>query len=275
MLVKASRSLAFPVGRMAGVDPSHPATNYCVVSSTVIGCVPTALVPYAQAVASFTPSFVIDAALGPAIQPSTSNNNGPNGYKFSATTALNSDFTAAAIFRPLSISGGSNFYLIAAGASGVNGGGLIGVNSTGVLQVHVSGANNIATGLAVAANIPYFAAVSFKNGAQWAAVLLNLASGALKYASGTTALTQSVAGTNIGIGYAFGSSGINFGGNLSATNYTAAFLSLSQLMAWAEDPWSYWFPRRTLQIVGVAAVGSFKPAWARRSSQIISGGIAA
>lgn len=95
------------------------------------------------------------------------------------------------------------------------------------------------TGISAADNIPYFYALSIEGGASYNAVVVNLSNGKVSQASATTTLTPGVnASPTI-----LKASTIYIDAYVACMMQAPTFLSMQQLLAWAADPWAFWYPR--------------------------------
>jgi hypothetical protein len=65
----------------------------------------------------------------------------------------------------------------------------------------------------------------------------------------------------------------NSGRSVAAVMHSADKVSRSQMLAWAEDPWSFWYPRVEPKfLVGTIGAAAFLAAWAANSNSIIGAG---
>lgn len=97
------------------------------------------------------------------------------------------------------------------------------------------------SGLTLSLNVPYFIAGSFRNGNQnW--VVVNLLTGQILAAVNTSAITMNNSSAPYGIGGSF-TVGRSAGAQIAAVMLTTnRFLRPQALLAWARDPWSFWYP---------------------------------
>jgi hypothetical protein len=219
--------LAFPAGFAPGFDPTHIAAPGTLFSGIAASSGFIRLDRAVVGTKNGSPLSVIDGALGPSLQPSTTNNGTGNGYTFSSLSPTgSSNATLAAICRPLTFAGGSNGYIIG-DSSGFQS---IICYTNGGVRVYI-GATLVNSGLAATASAPYFIAVSIISGSTFFTVMKNLVSGAIQSAAVTTSDTIGGGETSIAIGQM---SGDNFGGNIAAAMYSNDALGLSELLSWAQ-----------------------------------------
>ena len=191
------------------------------------------------------PGF-IDGALGPAAiwANAVGNISFPTGFSSNI-------FTAAAICRPTNL-GVTNVFV---SSDQVGDHGVDFRLSAGVVGATLQAVIVISSGITVTVNQPYFLATS-RGPAKTHFVVVNLKTGQLSQATisdSNVALTG--AGANSSIGGLSGHS-VGFTGYIGAAMISPVFITLPQLLAWATDPWSFWYPRMTAFYVGTAAVAT-------------------
>jgi hypothetical protein len=261
--------LAFPAGAKAGFDPRHPAS-----ARTVFSCVPAGgnfanlLNGSHGTIAAAAASPSIHGVLGPS---TTLDNTGqiqfpvaaPNGGFDDSTTGQG--VTLAAIFAS-----NTNGFRAVVGASNNAGNAaiFIGTYNVGpVFWANVSGSTLGAyvTTIPFVAGEPYFLIASMTPNADISFLVKNLRTGVVQ--------AQVVAGTGgvgsgffntfdyYGLGALGGQSSVN--GPVAAGMLAQRSMSMSQLLAWAADPWAFWYPRQDKSYVTDTGGGgsSFLPAW--------------
>ena len=62
-------------------------------------------------------------------------------------------------------------------------------------------------------------------------------------------------------------------GGVAAAMAVNTRLSPTELLTLAADPWSFWYPRRAFNVVGVSAAAGFNTVWARPNSAMIGRGL--
>jgi hypothetical protein len=96
-------------------------------------------------------------------------------------------------------------------------------------------------GITLSVGVPYFVVCSF-NGSKGSFVTVNVLTGQIYT---TTTSTARTIGTTTAGAYQIGaiaSSGDSPLSYIHAAMYSAGYLSLQQLLAWAQSPWDFWYP---------------------------------
>lgn len=226
--------LVYPTGRAPGFDPSHVAAHRIAFSCVASGANFVNVLTGARGtIISGTPTTSILEAIGPGINFPTASDQ----IKVPGVAIDNVTGTLAVIFNHT----GSSFpNLITSGSTG-------GAEVTFYLAPLVLSLNGWAhadvgsTATITAFSVPYFAATSWDgNGVNF--ILVNLVTGqTLTDTTGSTTFSGSADGF-----YLFGVGG---GGNAPQGGIAAGMcsgykMSLSELRQWANDPWSFWYPRK-------------------------------
>lgn len=267
MFVSNTQRLAYPGGalRPPGVNKSHPASKnllFSIISApSSIQLLRTDLCTIGT-IAGVGSSFVMDGIIGPCYSPAISNNGGTARGSFSINTT-SGNATIACIIRPTSITGGSTSRIITSGNSAA----ISLVNSTGVVRVNFAGSSTD-TAHALAANVPYFVCCIIISGSKIFSVVTNLNTGSIN--SFTTATANTVAtGTGIVVGNNSTTFLQGFGGYIAAVAWSRAILPPAQLLQWAQDPWSFWYPKTLVydKFRISAAAQSVVPLYMHRTQQ--------
>ncbi len=255
------RTLAFPVGRAPGVDLGHIAFNGVGNSNSLKHLVLSAVANPAAAgflrlnntygtdpnlgTQSGSATAGVDKAIGSFWNSATSGGAQKYQWAMSASTIGNVALpaTLAVICRPTSTA--TSLALSIGASSGIAVAGLV-INTTGTcVDFNFGNQNNNFTSLVVTANQPYLmivsvvAALGVMNG-----LLLNLATGKVL----TQTLASSAgggncfAGGNINIGNWVLSNTLSFPGSIAAAMIIPKFMSINDMLVWAQDPWSFWYP---------------------------------
>lgn len=268
-LLRPYNPLVYPVGR-PGFDPSHPASNGAQPKRYFIGYPSNGTYVSTQdgsAVGAVTPFATGKiTAFGPAILINTGGADKIAITGLDATT-VPPGVTYAAFVQWNAFTGGAQYQTLMAGS----GSQIFGLNLTAKLNLFVSSDNAATFGPAL--NTPYFVCVSASS-AGLNLVMTNLLTGQV--------FSQAKTGVAVGA-----SNGSLFIGNSSAGTqptdglignvaYLPTYLSMPQVLAWAADPWSFWYPPAMQQAMfsGLktpSAGPSFIPAWAIPSNRPVIG----
>jgi hypothetical protein len=225
--LKCPSPFAFPGGN-AGFDPSHVAAGTSTKESVV--CFPggpVSLLSGRHLVKTGSPINGIDAYLGPEVSVVGTDKFALSGHG----TATYLTATLAGFVNLSSYTSGVALLIYTNSCFAV------GVQSSTHLTfyVNLSGVGSFPT---MSLGVPYFYAGSF-GGGTINMVLTNLLTGAITTATATTATTPSGFGD---IWNFFSANSGVFSSSGSAAMVSNAALSLPQLLQWAADPWSFWYP---------------------------------
>lgn len=230
--------LAFPGGN-PGIDISHPAAATlrfaCVATaSNFLRIAPTITTPTLTATA---PTFRIDGGLGPVGVFTGAQNT--NAVAFAGNpTATDSVATIAAIFRFATNSGTA----CPIATSNTTAAYAINISTTPNIQSICPGTGGgTFTTLTPTAGEPYFVAISAITGNE-IAVMKNLRTGQIFTGSATGGWSAAAQNGTVNIG-CMSAYGQSFWGSIAAASWSNTFMPLSQLVQWANDPWSLWYPR--------------------------------
>lgn len=236
IILPKRRGLAFPAGWTAGFDPTHVAAGTCRFSGIANEANFVNLLSGTPGTFPGAPTPIIDGSIGPSITSS----GGSVSINFSGQTTVNdSQYTFGAIFRAGS-PGNTSFISNNNSANSANGTEFAAASGT---QLLLQSGGNFATFATLVAPNAYFAAASL-NSSKYNWVLLNLSNGKFQTGTGSGFSTTAPNGTyNMG----GGTRGSHLSGDtLSAVMFSATFLSIPQLVLWAADPWSFWYPNDPL-----------------------------
>lgn len=248
--------LAYPAGTRAGIDPSHPAAQN-LGFSVVRGAGPkfvnltSALITPFVGGGSIGPPVTIDGALGPSCI--WANRTVDVGMLASASVATPVAGTFAVMIRPFALSSGQYFTLIVSDSDGCMF--FIQSGTTALTpNMFTNGHNRASFDLTLGA--PYFLVYSgsLVNTGIGYFVAKNLSTGELLQSKITIASTYiGTGGTLFDIGNDTSvTTGAN--ANIAAAMYSPNLaLGLPQLVAWANDPWAFWYPNQVEMLVAAAA----------------------
>lgn len=274
-LTRHRNPLAYPAGIPPGFDPNHLAsTGKFVFSAVAQGGNLVSPKDGKTGVLASTPVPAVYAINGPATVFDTS----ADYIEFSGMPQNSPTFsTIAGIIQFIGVPGAANqniFYEDNTIANGVG----VRLNTSAKWTFIMASVAAVASTFASAvAGVPYFYAISHANSSHVNFVVARLDSGqvyAETVSSASTALTSSVASCRIGNNNAsaFSNAGI------SCKMFSRGYLSITELLAWAEDPWSFWYPNPGDNWYGASAAapgGLFKITGNPRSLAGFGGGLAA
>lgn len=245
-------SLAFPYGTRAGFDPTHIAAAGGTIRMSVVPCGNNyiRLDPYGQLLGVINatgPTQSVDGIMGPVLVF-----NGATATKAiqfnSEPVVTDTSNTIAAIFSVASFAANIAIF----NNNSTNGSASLDLDITtgGVLELNAS--FTLITGPTLSLNVPYFAIATCTSGSTLF-VVRNLLTGQTTITTNTTTYTPAATNTgtyNVG---GFSPNSWAYNGSIAAVMYSNIRLSLPQMLVWANDPWSFWYPRSRASVVGVAA----------------------
>jgi hypothetical protein len=249
-----TNSLAFP-GRAPGFDPSHFAaqgmSNGNGFSGVTVAGGSNFINLLSTKAGVFTGSGTgsIFGGAGPVL-----NLTGSNNYLSFAGNVSNAPAgqTVGGIGFIQALT--SKYPLFNVGGSAV--GLVLGVNNN-VLWCFGESGGDINSSLTLQVNTPYFFAVSVNATLSIENfILVNLLTGQVKTQQMTSAIGFGFAGGTYLLGNDTFSE--NWNGGIAAAMYAPNFLSIPQLIQWAQAPWTFWYPR-TLDLVDMLSAGSGTP----------------
>lgn len=239
--------LAYPAGIKAGFDPSHIA-----VQGQVTGRIFSAVahnrnmvsllrgLPGALGATAIT--FGMDGIAGPTAvftDNSTTCTTGFSGHTTGTDAVCTMAYIGVFPSAPTATA-----VLNSSNASNRMAMGIVG----GFYNVYVGTAfTDVSSGIPVLTGAPFFLCCSLRTGAS-NFVLVNLATGKVTTAISATAFTNN---TTDGIFQVGANSQVNSTNlNLSAVMYSPKSMNMSQLLKWAADPWSFWYPQQARSKLG-------------------------
>jgi hypothetical protein len=105
-------------------------------------------------------------------------------------------------------------------------------------------------GFAPVAGVPYFIAVSGCSSTIVNMVVTNLKTGAINTFTSSTSIQAAAAFSATPTVCNSGPGGsLPMQGYVAAAMWSPSFLSMAQLLAWARDPWTFWYPGRRLSLI--------------------------
>lgn len=284
LLLKRSSPFAFP-GGAPGFDSSHPAAQSISIGHGFSGIAKNGgfvnLLSGTRGVNSNGPTSALIGTIGPSLDYSGSTMSTAFAGQSSVVDGV---ATIAGIFQldSIGLAVQSIFCSSSASSTGV----LLSINSTGLLTISVPGRNgSLNTTPLLSAGVPYFVAASMVAVTGGAAniVVVNLATGQVQSVVTTMNTLASLPAPN-GT-YFVGQRGAGSSaliGKLATVMFAPQFTSMAQLMAWAADPWSFWYPAKVylsslLNVPGISLTPSvnlydqLKPFWPTTYYSLSSG----
>lgn len=263
--------LVWPGGR-AEINRAHPAyTPHLRYAGVPLGNNFVNLVNAKTATVSGSPAAQISPLQGSGVYF-------PSGAGLTAPGIIDTPaigVTMAAIVTPLdnSVSFGGVFYT-GNGASASNDYGL--TVSGGVFKLYNHGNVQTLTGFpSYTVGRPYFVAmceVATASGTLpcWWGVMVDLSNGEvwIGNTTGTNSITTPTAAT-----FYVGGQGASHASLalVSAVMYSADPMTLNDMLGWAADPWSFWYPRRAKTIIGMGLSRGASPAPRSSSAAFLIG----
>lgn len=225
LLLKRPSPFAFPGGN-PGFDPNHVASSNVRFSAVAAGASFRSLLNGAGGTPTGTVA-ALDGAIGPCV---TFRDSTSDAVNFSGTAqALPSSCTMAAIFN---VAFTNSFNGIVS-----TGNGSWCLCQRGNFEIF-NGNTEVSSGIGVGNGPTLF--IGSANASTVNFLVKRLDTG--------TVITASIAGSaatgtegNYSIGNFTG--GNAFSGSIATAMYAANFMSLPQMLQWAQDPWGFWYPR--------------------------------
>ena len=244
-------TLSKPSGVSPGIDFSHPAAGGNALAFSAVYDGINLLNPVRGTFNTGSNTYPVDSLIGKSIK----NTAGAAGVTYSGQSTTNNNLiTFAAIVRAHN-SGGSTGFI--GNCSSGTGGVCFGIDSSPKLILGGNGSFKESS-FTYTSDVPYFIAASLSTTAA-VFVARRLDTGQILSSSTSGFTTIAPNGT-----YSFAGNGSNgFAGHIGAASIAAGMMSfqftpLHQLLAWADDPWAFWYPDANLFIpdmyVGVLPV---------------------
>lgn len=262
LLQRPRNPLVFPAGIAPGFNPTHPAAAYTRFSAIPVGGGAgfVNILNGQAGVPSGSPASTMDAYTGPGVK--------------STTTADKISFANQSTVNDASITIGcicfyvrNNLVLngVFSSDAGAHGWQLLFLNSNNALELNAWNGTGVTSGFIPATNTPYLFLAS-TNGTTTNYVIVNLATGQITAIVAGAASPGAVApGGTYTINAIPAAATTN--AHTCAVMFSAAYNSMSALLSWAADPWSFWYPQdiRADAIVGIAAVAPTFTPWITRA----------
>lgn len=245
MLRLAQNELAYPAGVAPGFDPSHIALRGAIsaFSSVAQGGTHINLRTGARGGVGGSVTFGIDKDVGPSTI-TTAGGSALVSFVGNPTVAPPA-LTMAAIVK--FSSGALSFYNCALAFGGTTNTSVWLIwPQTQPLTFWVNNATQIISTIgAVATGVPYFVIASGLSGGAVNFLIKNLATGKVLTETVAASAVYSAPNGNIRVA-ANGFSNSGFGGLVAASAAIVSNdrLSVHEMRAWADDPWSFWYPQK-------------------------------
>jgi hypothetical protein len=164
-----------------------------------------------------------------------------NAFSFAgqASAAANQSCTVAAVFTQLSSIVDFFGSLLTTDSSGS--GGFEFMIKGGSLGININGGTQYNSGLAVSIGVPYFAAASLTGLSTIDFLLMRLDTGQTQIATIASAALPSTSNPTFSIGQIVNTDIPNSA--IAAAMYSPRYIGIKGLLAFAQDPWSFWYPQ--------------------------------
>lgn len=230
--------LAYPAGSAPGFNPSHAASRKmgpgrdCSIIASGGSYIDILTGRRATLLGGSGAGAKITAGLGPAMEITGTRSYGLTGMSTAAATGC----TVAVIFSMSSLANFNSIFTPASSSSSF----YITI-TTGVPYFNKS-SNITFSNMACAINTPYFIAASMSSGAYMNFVCTNLSTGVVISQQVSTSITFPDPEST----FTFGNRQAgDYPTNLTAAgmyNASGPVMSMTDMLAWAADPWSFWYP---------------------------------
>jgi hypothetical protein len=246
-LLRSYNPLVYPGGRARpGFDPSHPASSGVINGNGFSGIASGAnfvnLLNGAKGTPANGPTSTLDGRIGPsAVFTAT----GAQATYSTPLAVVNNSTTSAAILVCSAFNaGGGTWFIHGTFVGHYNG---FGITSAGALQAYDKDGGSKSSTFSLSLNVPYLIIVS-KNSATVNFLAVRLDNGSLQTSTASGFTTVSVSDGLYTIGCFAGSSG-QIDASMATCMYGTSYLSMPQMLAWASDPWSFWYPPKVSNLI--------------------------
>ena len=250
LLLPTRNPLAYPAGVAPGFDPTHVAGKSVEFSAISVGGNFINLFSGIPGTITGSPTPKIDGKIGVSTTLAGEGSTNQIGF-INPDLAAYSGVTYAAILILSSI--GTSAQGVVANGNGTSSS-IRFASTTGIFTFVLGGVAATASILAANANVPYFVAASW-DGSIIKYLLADLSKGLVL----TDTKVFSHAGVGPAGGFIVGNSSAQtqgLGGSIATAMYGPGVLSMSQLLQWAADPWSFWYPDRGIDDFMVGGAGA-------------------
>lgn len=248
-----SNTLAYPAGVAPGFDPTHPAAaasmgyghGFSGIASS--GGITNILTGKSGTLVGAPTAKVL--AMGPTIN--FGGGASTDAVTFAGQSTINDTAITLAGIVVMDTNAGTTQSIIQNDFGSASGVGIR--NNTGALQFYASSlGSNLSPFFCFVVGVPTFFAVSVSGSLGTANFLSKrLDTGAVLTSSTTLAysITRAPNGTYV-VGNST-SANQGCGGSIGAVMFAPTFMSGQQLLKWADDPWSFWYPNANYFLQGI------------------------
>lgn len=238
--------LAYPAGRVPGFDPSHPAANGAFLSCVASGANFINVLSGNKGTITGTPVASIIGAIGPGVNTISSS----TAVVTFGTITTPANLTMGAIVFPntLQITNSALLYLDSSTTADILG--LINISSVSKWEVTLGTNVGLETSFAAVLGTPYFVAASISSVGTVNFVIMNLQNGQVLTATNLNTY-PSLTTVTICVGGRSTTNSRQYNGPIACGMMTSNFMSLPQLLAWAQRPWDFWYPISKANSMGI------------------------
>lgn len=237
--LKATNPFAFP-GGSPGFNPAHPIANGISAghgfSGVAMGGTFVSLLTGQKGTNANAPTATVLSGIGPGVNYSASNMNS----QFAGQSTTNdTSITFAGILQIPSISTTHYFFATGTGANGIG----AYIDAGAFVNINAFGAGNTGNATTkIIAGTPFFVAVSRRGSDGFVNyVSCNLTTGAVSISTRTDVFSPLAPNGTYIVGNR-NSAGAGLLGVEGAVVFCPNFFPMTVLVAFAQDPWSFWYP---------------------------------
>jgi len=237
LLLKRPNPYGFP-GGTPGVDTSHPAARNLLFSGIAQNGSFFNLMTGKYGVLTGAPPAFIDPVMGPSVKYGAGGASDCHTFPFPATafTALTAAFfitmdqTEAYTPRVCSNNGSAASWGVVCGNATIN-----------YLSAYLGGNYPSQPPITLTTGVPFFCIVSYgPTGANF--VTVNLRTGQTLHYTEAVISSPLAGDGNLYVGNYSAVTARAAGGHLSALMVSSHYMSIPEMLVWAQDPWSFWYP---------------------------------
>lgn len=177
----------------------------------------------------------IDGIIGPCAVGSVTGGNQNIGFA-NQTVVADASIVMAGIFRVNSVA--ALQFIAGQGGNSI----CLQISAAGAIQAGIAFGTLVSSGVTAVTGTPYFFAASIKTGL-WALVVRNLITGKINTATAATAITMPTPSGTVQI-FTAATNGSSFNGRVATFMFSNGWASVTELAAWAQDPWKFWYPNK-------------------------------